>query len=338
MNQVSNPQDNDLPYVFISHKHADRKIADKVSSFLTRHSGARVKVHQSSSTWADAPKVGRNLNKQLKEFLWHTSVVILIYTDPEHDWSYCMWECGVALQPQTPDTKIILFQCAGRSPTLFAEQVNVDVRSEADIQRFTNEFLTAEDFFPGVGHRMTKFQPNGQEVIRAATEFHRELKEVLPREEAFQDWPAYPFLQLELDLDHCDQIKKLPDLERRTEIVHNESRISGADKYCEILFGMLTLELDLSFKRLTDSWKAKCPSSSPTWVEAVVKQVAAGVVGDFPPRIWKKMDGVNTPQCYSPVLTRVRKLPVRQCMQFDIYFFFEESVIGVSGSPLGNTA
>jgi hypothetical protein len=335
MTQVNSPQLDTSRLVFISHKDADSMIADVVRSFLTEKSGARVVVHQSSSAMAETPKVGRNLNSELKNALWNAKIVILIYTDPDQDWSYCMWECGVALQPDTPDKpKIILFQCGRSSPALFAEHVKVNVRDKADIQKFTNEFLTDIDFFPRCSDPTTRFQPNGKEVINAATEFFSKLEEVLPSGDSVE-WPAYPFLQLELDLDHCKKMEKLSDLESRTAIVYNESRISSADKWCEQLFGMMTLPPNLSFKELTDSWRLECPNSASTWVAAVAKQVAAGSLWKFPPRIWEKMEGVSIRQRYSPVVTRVRKLPSRKCMQFDIYFFFEESAASVSGSPLG---
>jgi hypothetical protein len=161
------------PIFFISHKHADSNIADVIRSFITMSTGGRVTVFQSSSAWADSPKVGRNLNKQLRETLWKTSVVILVYTAPDQDWNYCMWECGVASHPQSPDTKIILFQCAGSSPSLFSEQVNVNVRNLVDIQKFTDELLTAPDFFPGFGGPITEFQSHGQEVASAAADFYQ---------------------------------------------------------------------------------------------------------------------------------------------------------------------
>ena len=312
--------------LFISHKHVDKKIADLISSFITMHSGGRVTVHQSSSPWTDAPKVGRNLNKQLRETLWNTSVLILIYTSNDHDWSYCMWECGVASHPQSPDTKIILFQCAANSPAVFTEQVNVNMRDLVDIQKFTSEFLTSPDFFPGFPGAITKFKSNGREVASAAAELFQKLEPVLPPEkiDPATEWPAYPFLQLELGFQHIDQIRKLDPRERiqkANEIIKKECLISAADKYCEQLFGVLSFSNDMSFKQLADSWTERFPHSQSTWIQSLCNQVRAGATWNFPTTTWDIMQGFNDSIWRAPVLTRVRKIPSRQCTQFDVYFF-----------------
>lgn len=317
------PTDN--PLLFISHKHVDKKIADVISSFFTMHSGGGVDVFQSSSPWADAPRFGRNLNKQLRETLWHTSIFILIYTAADHDWAYCMWECGLASHPKSPDTKIILFQCAGVAPAVFSEQVNVNVRDRADIQKFTNEFLTSPDFFPGFATAITKFQPRSRAVVTAATDLFQKLEGVLPPEETDPsiDWPSYPFLQLELDFSHIEQIRKLGA--KRTvsanKIIKQGCIVSATDKYCEQLFGALGFSRDLTFKQLAKSWKEKYPDSHSKWVESLCTQLRAAALSRFPTTSWEIMQGFNDTTWRAPVLTRVRNIPSRKCMQFDIYFF-----------------
>lgn len=314
------------PLLFISHKHVDKKIADIITSFVTIHSGGRVNVFQSSSPWTDAPKVGRNLNKQLRETLWNTSTLILIYTGTDHDWSYCMWECGVASHPQSPDTKIILFQGAENAPSVFAEQVNVNMRDLGDIQKFTNEFLTATDFFPGFPGAITKFKTNSREVATAAADLFQKLEPVLPPEKVdpSTEWPSYPFLQLELSFEHIDQFRKLDSRERSrkaSEIIKKESVISDSDKYCEQLFGVLSFSANMTFQRLVDSWTEKFPNSQSRWIQALCNQIQSGAMWNFPTTSWDLMQGFNDTIWRAPVLTRVRKIPSRRCVQFDIYFF-----------------
>lgn len=317
---------NSTPRLFISHKHIDSNIADVIRSFVTMHSGGRISVFQSSSPWADAPKVGRNLNKQLREALWETSVVILVYTIPDQDWSYCMWECGVASHPQSPDTKIILFQCAGGSPMLFAEQVNVNARDLVDIQKFVDEFLTSPDFFPAFQGPITKFVPHGQEVASAAADFYQKIKPVLPpeKEDPSIEWPAYPFLQLELGISHVDRINNLETHERAKsayKILQQECVISTADKYCEQLFGVPSFPCGMTLKKLIETWRESHPDSESKWVRALCSQILAGVMWKFPPTSWELMQGLSDSVWHAPVLNRVRKLPGRHCMQFDIYFY-----------------
>jgi hypothetical protein len=53
-------------------------------------------------------------------------VVLLVYTTEDQDWSYCMWECGVAMKPDAPQTRIVVLQCAAETPNVFEDRVRVD--------------------------------------------------------------------------------------------------------------------------------------------------------------------------------------------------------------------
>lgn len=317
------------PLLFISHKHVDSKIADVINSFIRMQSGGRVRVFQSSSPWADSPKFGRNLNKQLKEALWEASVVVLIYTAENQDWNYCMWECGVAMNPQSPNTKIILFECAGNSPTLFDEQVNVKARTLGDIQRFTNEFLTDPDFFPRFQGPVTRFQRNGQEVARAAADLYQELEPLLPpeQEDPSEEWPAWPFLQLELSLDSTAAICEAAPADRHQiamELIPKEGVVSAGDKVAEQLFGVPSFTRGMKFERLIDRWRQKYPHSKSRWVETLCSQILDGIQWNFPILKWELMLSLNGNSWYAPVLNRVRKMPAQKSIQFDIYFYMFE--------------
>src|SRR6516225_10466614 len=107
------------PLLFISHKHSDRQIAEVLAQFIEERSTARIKVHLSSSPDFQGPKFGKALNAQLRDALWKTELLILLYTSSDQDWSYCMWECGMAAHPESPNTTIIVFQCGADIPSPF---------------------------------------------------------------------------------------------------------------------------------------------------------------------------------------------------------------------------
>src|SRR5215468_4421154 len=94
------------PTIFISHKHADHSIADVIREFVERRSNREVTVFQSSSGESEGPELGRPLTNELKNALWKAGIVILIYTSEDQDWQWCMWECGVATNPHSPDTRV----------------------------------------------------------------------------------------------------------------------------------------------------------------------------------------------------------------------------------------
>ncbi len=93
---------------------------------------------------------------------------------------------------------------------MFADQVNINARKLEEIQKFTNEFLTDPKFFPGFSTPITEFQQNSQEVARAAADFAQKLSKVLPPEEMdpSDDWPAYPYVQFQLDDAETSRIRR----------------------------------------------------------------------------------------------------------------------------------
>lgn len=314
------------PLLFISHKHSDSKIADIIRTFVTMSTSGHVDVYQSSSPWAEGPQVGGSLNKQLRETLWKASIVILLYTDQDQDWNYCMWECGVASHPSSPETKIILFNCNANAPGVFADAVSVNVRNLVDIQKFTNDFLSSPDFFPGLNSAITDFQKNSQEIASSAADFFQKLQAVLPvPPPAYSvDWPAFPFLQLELKAKEVETISKAKPAERvqlATDVILKECLISSADKYCEQLFGMPSFATEMPFNKLIDAWKETYPDSKSKWVETLCSQVTDGTMWKLPKPVIGMMQGLTDENWYTPIMIRVRKIPSEGSMQFDIYFY-----------------
>jgi hypothetical protein len=320
------------PLLFISHRHVDSKIADVLREFVNNKSLGSVAVYQSSSASGNSPQIGTNLNQQLIESLKKTNVLILVYTTPDQDWSYCMWECGLALDPSTPPTRIILFQCAGYSPAPFLDQVKVNIRNQVDIQKFTNDFLTSETFFPKHHRKIAPFlQPNGPEVVQAANELYVKLQEVAPsgEDDPSEEWPAWPFLQLELSLEQVDHICKAQPAERlqvTRNILQNECLISEGDREAAQLFGITGFPRNIRFQKLIDTWKeetCKKENFQPElkWLESLCSQIVRGAQWRFPNLQWELMQGAEGHNWYAPVLNRVRKIPSRKCMQFDVYFY-----------------
>ncbi|MCY7420793.1 MAG: toll/interleukin-1 receptor domain-containing protein [Chitinophagaceae bacterium] len=314
---------SEKPVLFISHKHVDSAIADVLRNFINIYSGGRVEVFQSSSPVAASPKVGRSLTKELKKVLRDASVVILLYTDQDQDWTYCMWEMGVASHPDTPETRIILFQCSSSAPALFADQVNVNAKNVVDIQKFVDDFLTSKDFFPECDKAVTDFQSHGQEVASAAADLCQKLQPVLPVAiKNAIDWPAYPFLQIELSLEQVNLIQASKPEERlkvAQSIILKEGTIINADKYCEQLFGMPSFPPDIKLGDLIENWKSSV-NADTNWVNALCSQITDGAMWKFPKPVLGIMQGVNDQNWYAPQLIRARKIDVRNCMQFDIYF------------------
>jgi hypothetical protein len=280
------------PLLFISHRHADSDLADAVKEFVSSSSGGRVTVFQSSSATAEGPRIGENLNQELGRRLYAASVVILIYTTEDQDWSYCMWECGRAYR-----ARIIFFQCGSRFPAVFADQVRVNIRDRVDIQKFTNDFLTSPDFFPRFGEAISRFAPNDPNVLRASDSLFENLTRVLPPADSdgVDEWPAYPYLRLELTKEHVLRIREESEQGRldATTALLQEARVTDGDGEAARIFGMRSISRDAKFEQCTKSWKDAFPQTEPNWLIGLSEQVMVGAQGRFPTLRWELMRAVD---------------------------------------------
>ena len=134
------------PLFFISHKHADSDLAKVFADFVNTQSGGRIRVYLSSSSEYEGPRYG-NLNAELIKALWEAEALLLVFTQADQEWSYCMYEWGVTKQKGSPLTRTILFQCSDAVPAPLGDEVRYNIRVEDDIRKFVNSFLTDPQFF-----------------------------------------------------------------------------------------------------------------------------------------------------------------------------------------------
>ncbi len=312
------------PLLFISHRHDDREIADLIRNFVTYLGGNEVVVYQTSSSDAQAPKIGRNVNHELMKALWKTDVLVLIYTRQDRDWDYCMWECGVATHSASEDTNVIVLQCGRQLPRVFADQVAVDVRDPEKLRRFVNAFLTDPDFFPGRNEPVTRFQPNDANVLRAAQTLYDDLQKIVQPDDddQIEEWPAVPYLQLGLTASQVRQIAEEEDDQRARQTASRlllDAAVLSADREAAALFGRPTLPVNEPFSQIFK--RALRDGETPDWLRSLADQVTRAVQWNYPTVRWSVMRSANENDqtWYSPVLTHVRRSPSK-AMQFDIHF------------------
>jgi hypothetical protein len=250
-------------------------------------------------------------------------VVILIYTSPEEDWSYCMWECGVATHPQSPETKIIVLQCGNRPPSVYTDSVRINATDPTDIQKFTNDFLTSPDFFPNAGEAIAPgFAENGDEVQQAARQLSTTLGEVIPSDQdEGEDWATVPFLRLQLSFTEVDAIRKL-DAAQGRKAVQDAVRVREIDGEAKRLFGLGRVEPLSLFSQLVEAWQQGRTDDVTGWVDELIEQVRIGSHWRFPRFRWQLMRSVDDADRarYAPILSRVRSVPRERCHHFDVYF------------------
>jgi len=320
------------PSIFISHKHADQKIATEIRKFLDRWSRKEIPVFQSSDPLAEGPRLGQPLTAELKTWLWNTGVVLLVFTTEDQDWSWCMWECGVATRPGTPETRIIVLQCAAETPRVFQDQVRVDVRDRDEVLKLVKAYLTDPEFFPGAGTAVApRLSPDGPEVQEEATELHERLAKVIPKREV-AEWSTQPLLRLELKNEEIDRAtgagSTQADFGKSVTVREMNPRALS-------IFGIANVEACTSYGALvmhrttgkTDAW--------PAWAEDLRGQVVRAAHCEIPAPHWTRLEEIDGSERYTPLLTRVRQVPALDALQFDINFVpFDVSKISAGiGDP-----
>jgi hypothetical protein len=307
------------PSIFISHKHADRGIADAVREFIFRTSNREVSVFQSSAADSDNPDLGRILTSELKEALWKTAVVILVYTTEDQDWQWCMWECGVATTPTSPDTRIIVFQCSVDAPRVFQDAVRVNVREREDLLKFVNAFLTSAQFFPGLGRALApKLAPTGDEVRKATDALHDALGKVVPQGDV-AEWAAQPLIQLQLPLETIDKIAAEVGIQLDQAIqVADVAVVSYLDPQAKQIFGLASLAPGTTLSGLGMRWAEGVPGAAIDWVRDIETQVRRAARNEIPAIGWGYLQSTDGSSRYIALLSRARRIPSMRSTQFDV--------------------
>lgn len=322
------PAPEDRRVIFISHRHEDKPLADVVANFLRGRSAGQVDVHQSSDANSEGPKPGSRLTKSLQDALWRAGRVILIFTRKDANWGWCLFECGVALRPDSPPTLFTVFTSGEAAPPQLADRVHVKIRDRTDVQRFTNLFLTDPGFFPGFDNPIAPgFQKNGSDVLAAAKSLSDDLDKIPDaHEESVQDWLAYPFLQLEVSPEERDKLCAEGGPKDRLSLareVVRSARITDSDSEGARIFGRRSdMDADTRFGALIASWSEMYGTAMPPWVDVIAEQMRDGARWSWPRLRWVLMRSMERDEgrLYGPVVMRVRRWPDHR-MQFDVAFY-----------------
>jgi hypothetical protein len=319
---MSNPEASPKPLLFISHRHTDKQIADALREWIEKWGMGSIDVYQTSAA-GNNPQLG-NLNDRLKERLYEAQSVALIYTNAEQDWTYCMWECGVAIDPRSPDTKVVPFQCGKDVPPPFADTIRVSVHDQASMYNFAAAFLTDPGFFPRYGRAVApNLNAKSPQVKLAAEELAAQMTALCPlRDDSAEDWPALGFMRLQLDLATMQQIRDASEEERAVlaRSIEQQCVVKESDYVAAGLFGLARINPGMSLARLGSIWSSKHPQWGLDWLTSLKEQVVLASAWEFPKTDISLLQGIDE-RWYMPHITWVRKLPAQNSIYFDVQFF-----------------
>jgi hypothetical protein len=314
------PSQPDLK-VFISHRFDDKRIADVIHGNLNRWG---LDVYQAGAPGA-GPQVGDSLSDELREVLEDVDLVILVYTFTDEDWSWCMWECGVATHPRQADaTRVVVFRCSKyESPRQFAQQVNVDVTFEG-IRDFTTQLHRNEGFFKGRPAHWPRISDQNLEVMSRA--FYEELRPVIPTRK-MEERPRWDRFTLKLE-PPADRLNFKTNEDEVVRLIQSELFVTKPFGNALMHFGYANLESGLKLSDLVERWTEETrerENVSKDWIKGLCLEIRRAIDAFPAEPSWQGLSSVHFgPASYFPVLNHMRVLP-DGTMEFDVYFYAAKS-------------
>ena len=307
------------PLLFVSHKHQDKDIAEAVGDFVRTVTGGKVDVYLSSNPDFQGPRVGEPLNQELRDALWRAGVVVLVYTAQGNDWSWCMWECGLADDANSPNTKVVVLQCLADKPQVFESGVRVTAWDKDSLTSLAYRFREP-DFFPGADGPVTGLTE--RELKKLGEQLHSRLADLIPTEPP-ENWSAWAFLRLEVPRGVLEPLvgrEEEERLEATETMLLSEALVREASSGLAQLFGRAEVSPNTPFKALVDEWSAAYPERDRGWVTVLAKQILEGA-GKKTPRVrkWHRFRKVEGTSESVVGVGRVKKDATT--LLFDCYFF-----------------
>lgn len=241
--------------VLISHRHRDEPIADALREQLQSWSIPSESIFQSSS-YRNSGRVGHSINNEISDFLEEARLVILIYTYPDEYWDYCMFECGLAMNPKTPETSVIVFQCTEYLPRVFQDKLLVLANDLDGIRRFTTEFHKDNGFFPGFPAFDPHLPDENLEIL--STNLFSTIQQHLPKKKPEKSI-RWGYFTLRVSSDLVDLLQDAESIQNACELCvsnQKEMPVIAATGFGLRHFGYQNFDEKLTFKKLIDCWYA----------------------------------------------------------------------------------
>ncbi|MFN0124346.1 MAG: hypothetical protein ACKV2V_27925 [Blastocatellia bacterium] len=123
--------------IFISHKMpTDTPLAQEIGAKLALYAGNQIRV-----THAGKFRYGENWRERIQEELEQAHILILLYTDPDEDWGFCLYECGFFRYSMAADQRkqLITFCRRGDQISEALKEFNAVVMGEDAIRKLLED-------------------------------------------------------------------------------------------------------------------------------------------------------------------------------------------------------
>lgn len=305
--------------IFISHRFADREIADIVRRHLGGW-GFDNEIFQASAP-GHGPAAGAAITDELKKALEEAKLFLLTFTLADHDWSYCMWECGLATHPRNLNTRTIVLQCnLHDSPKTFEGQVLVRVDPEG-IKNFVTQLHRDENFFPGE----PAYRPDiTDDTINYYSEsFYRDLEGVIPKG-MHEERHRWDFLTLHMTQAQIEALVGDGDRDAAMRTLPKECAVTYSFGEALKHFGYANIEPNLTLHKLIERWDIATrgrDNRSEEWIRELSSEIFRAMENSPANPEWKDFNSAfYKGSWFHPVLNHVSVLPDGS-MEFQIYLY-----------------
>ena len=305
--------------IFLSHRHDDKPIADIIRRHLNKW-GFDNKIFQSSSP-GHGVVPGGQIKEDIKEALRQVKLLILVYTQTDEDWSYCIWECGLATDLNDRKNRVIVFQFPhNKTPKPFEDEEVVKI-DESGVKDFVINFFTKEGFFLG----QPAFKPDiSNETLETYfDEFYQELKSVKIPGETKKRF-RWDFFTLEMKPDDLAKIKEKSEKEIDEHELASLCKVTGHFGEALKHFGYNSMEENMTLTDLINRWKKKTDDRqdiNSEWIIEIKSELLSAIENSPASPEWKYFNSVRYPKTwYYPVVQLVR-LKSDGSMEFIIYCY-----------------
>jgi hypothetical protein len=319
--------------IFLSHRHQDKHIADIFRETFEDWSNGKVHVFQSSHA-ENAITIGEELDDSIKDAIAHSNVVLLIYTTENEDWSWCMYECGLAQDPEAMDTRIVVFHCTEEPPGPLKHLVTVPF-DKAAIETLVEDFHRDSKFFP---RHTEALAPNldDDQITERSRELYDKLYAVIPDINA-REVQRYDYLTLRLDLDHVTDLR---NLDRETSFKETLARARDVIKEKAVIwkvvgephahFNYEVIPEQLKLTELVERWRKESEHAEHEWHEELYEEMARAVLNRKERALAVPFNSLqpDTDTWFLPVVSRFRIIPTERVAEFDVLLCSIRSDVG----------
>lgn len=329
--------------IFISHRFQDASIADALRKQLLGFSIPEKNIFQ-AGTNRSGLMPGQHINSEIMEVIRDTDLFLLVFTELDEDWSYCMWELGLATGRDTKPTSVVVFRCAESLPHVRAENLAVDVRDPKSVANFVHnlhrnhEFVAPNEQSREAARDFLKVleETSTETIEERSKKFYSVMMDALPNGEP-KEIERVEYIEFVLEYDTVTKLKMLwkqdePGAQREIQdLVERECVMSiKSSNNAAKRFGLASGKSQASLGNLLSSWRRQYRETRGVseisewdlaWTNRLIDDIARATNGSVSQPTSKTMASIELPETrYMPVVVRSREKRDGRC-EFDMYLF-----------------